>query len=147
MLLRLTKQFSFEMAHALPLYEGKCRNIHGHSYHLHVTIEAPSASISDDASGMVLDFSQLKAIVNQTIIEPFDHALVLPRMEEGQSEATTKAQFAPYGAKLQLVSFQPTTENLLMHFAHLLQPQIPSPARLYSIKLYETDTSCAEIIL
>lgn len=144
MLLRLTKEFGFEMAHALPAYEGKCRNIHGHSYKLFVTVEgAPLHQPGASADGMVFDFGALKALVGQYVVEPFDHALVLPRLEGAAEEPA----FGGYGAKLVLVDFQPTTENLLVHFASLLQGRLPAGVRLHSLKLCETATSCAELIL
>jgi len=149
MLLRLTKQFSFEMAHALPAYEGKCHNIHGHSYKLFVTVEgAPLQQQGAPTDGMVLDFHQLKEIVNRHIVEQFDHALVLPRKGQEQDDNTdSPTQLGGYAAKLILVDFQPTSENLLLHFARLLNGQLPAGTRLHSLKLYETETSCAELIL
>ncbi|MBR3986601.1 MAG: 6-carboxytetrahydropterin synthase [Bacteroidales bacterium] len=149
MLLRLTKQFSFEMAHALPAYEGKCHNIHGHSYKLFVTVEgAPLQQQGAPTDGMVLDFHQLKEIVNRHIVEQFDHALVLPRKGQEPDDSTdSPIQLGGYAAKLILVDFQPTSENLLLHFARLLNGQLPAGTRLHSLKLYETETSCAELIL
>lgn len=149
MLLRLTKQFSFEMAHALPAYEGKCHNIHGHSYKLFVTVEgAPLQHQGAPTDGMVLDFHQLKEIVNRHIVEQFDHALVLPRKgQEPDDNTDSPTQLGGYAAKLILVDFQPTSENLLLHFARLLNGQLPAGTRLHSLKLYETETSCAELIL
>lgn len=149
MLLRLTKQFSFEMAHALPAYEGKCHNIHGHSYKLFVTVEgAPLQQQGAPTDGMVLDFHQLKDIVNRHIVEQFDHALVLPRKgQEPDDNTDSPTQLGGYAAKLILVDFQPTSENLLLHFARLLNGQLPAGTRLHSLKLYETETSCAELIL
>ncbi len=150
-MLRLTKQFGFEMAHALPAYEGKCHNIHGHSYKLFVTVEgAPLQQQGAPTDGMVLDFHQLKEIVTRCIVEPFDHALVLPRNGDGDGFGdgrVLQTPFGTYAAKLILVDFQPTTENLLMHFAHLLEGQLPEGTRLYSLKLYETESSCAELVL
>ena len=149
MLLRLTKQFCFEMAHALPAYEGKCHNIHGHSYKLFVTVEgAPLQQQGAPTDGMVLDFHQLKEIVNRHIVEQFDHALVLPRKgQEPDDNTDSPTQLGGYAAKLILVDFQPTSENLLLHFARLLNGQLPAGTRLHSLKLYETETSCAELIL
>ena len=73
MILRLTKEFSFEMAHALPAYEGKCRNIHGHSYRLFVTVEGtPLMQDGSPTDGMVMDFHSLKECVEESIVEPFD---------------------------------------------------------------------------
>ena len=146
MTLRLTRQFTFEMAHALPAYEGKCRNIHGHSYRLHVTVEgAPKEQSGAPTEGMVMDFHSLKECVESAIVEPFDHALVLPRREGSPEPA--EGTFGGYAAKLVLVDFQPTTENLLVHFARMLEGRFPSGVRLYSLKLFETEKSCAELIL
>ena len=127
----LTKKFCFEMAHALPGYNGKCANLHGHSYHLEVTVESHELN----ADGMGVDFHTLKQIVQTTVVDRFDHALVLP---EGVGIE------AP---NLVTVPFAPTTENLLLHFARLLEPAMPAGARLHSLRLAETDTSVAELIL
>ena len=144
MLLRLTKRFTFEMAHALPSYQGKCHNIHGHSYKLYVTVEgSPLQQEGASADGMVLDFGILKETVQKHIVDPFDHALVLPKTADGQ---LPEDSFGGFAAKLIWVDFQPTTENLLLHFAHLLDGAFPAPTRLYSLKLYETESSCAELI-
>ena len=134
------------MAHALPLYEGKCHNIHGHSYKLFVTVEgSPISRQGASTDGMVMDFSQIKKIVEQCIVARFDHALVLP-----DSDAAANApcdSLGGYPAKLIRVGFQPTAENLLLYFASLLKGELPEHTRLYSLKLYETETSCAELLL
>lgn len=145
MLLRLTKRFTFEMAHALPSYQGKCHNIHGHSYKLYVTVEGtPLHQEGASSDGMVLDFGSIKAIVQQRLVDPFDHALVLPRTP-GTAQPTDALD--GFASKLIWVDFQPTTENLLLHFAHLLDGAFPAGTRLHSLKLYETESSCAELIL
>lgn len=146
MLLRLTKRFTFEMAHALPAYEGKCHNIHGHSYKLFVTVEGePSHAAEGSPDGMVIDFGSIKEIVQQRIVDRFDHALVLPK--QTAKGAPSDTQLGGFAAKIIWADFTPTTENLLLHFAHLLEHAFPTGTRLYSIKLYETETSCAELIL
>ena len=74
--IRVTKSFTFEMAHALWNYDGPCRNIHGHSYQLFVTVTGqPSEDLNDTKLGMVIDFSDLKRIVNQHVVEYFDHSI------------------------------------------------------------------------
>ena len=75
--IRITKQFSFETAHALHGYDGKCKNLHGHSYKLDVTVMgSPISDASDPKYGMVIDFGDLKKIVKEDIVDVFDHATV-----------------------------------------------------------------------
>ena len=77
-IIRITKEFKFEMAHALKGYDGPCRNIHGHSYELLVTISGyPITDTKSPKLGMVMDFGNLKKIVRTAIIDIYDHALVL----------------------------------------------------------------------
>ena len=75
---RVTKIFRFEMAHALWGYDGLCKNIHGHSYVLKVTvIGIPIEDQSDKKLGMVIDFGDLKRVVNKNIVDVFDHSVIL----------------------------------------------------------------------
>ena len=75
--IRITKEFTFETGHAPYGYDGKCRNVHGHSYHLSVTvIGQPIANISEVKLGMVMDFGDLKKVVKEEVVDPFDHATV-----------------------------------------------------------------------
>ena len=139
MILRLTKEFRFEAAHALTGYDGKCRNLHGHSYRLLVTVEgAPETDAASPKQGMVVDFGDLKHIVEEAIVEPFDHALVLSDNSPYRHGFDTKTVVVP---------FQPTCENMLLHFASLLRGKEPKGVRLHSLTLYETATSFAELIL
>lgn len=140
-LIRLTKEFKFEMAHALAGYDGPCRNIHGHSYELFVTIcGRPVEDAGSPKLGMVMDFGHLKKIVRSCIVEEFDHALVLHK-------ATVPAGMSGLGefaGRLILVSYQPTSENLLIDFAGRIKKLLPETVKLYSLKLRETVTSYAE---
>ena len=80
--IRLTKEFSFEMAHTLDGYDGPCREIHGHSYRLFVTVKGrPKDDPSNPKYGMVIDFGDLKRIVAEQIVGRYDHALVMRRTE------------------------------------------------------------------
>lgn len=136
---RNTKEFSFEMSHLLKNHQGACKNIHGHSYKLFVTIKGkPNLNPNSPDYGMLIDFSVLKQIVNKTVIEHFDHAIVV-------SEAAFKNSFLEsYTGKLIVTPFEPTCENLISEFAKLITPSLPQIINLYSLKLYETATSYTE---
>jgi len=138
--IRLTKEFKFEMAHALKGYDGLCRNIHGHSYELLVTITG--VPVSDKSSvklGMVMDFGDLKTIVRSNIVDEFDHALVLNR--ESADEYNQNVEM--FGRTI-LVDYQPTSENMLVDFAQRLINKLPAHVKLHHLLLRETVTSYAE---
>ena len=140
-LIRLTKEFSFEAAHALGGYDGPCREIHGHSYRLFVTIKGtPSTDPKNPKQGMVLDFGVLKKIVNEEIISRFDHALVLRSTADEGLRRVLAEQFD----NVVTVEYQPTCENMLDDFAHRLMKRLPEGVMLHSLRLHETASSYAE---
>jgi len=137
--IRITKEFQFEMAHALLGYDGPCKNIHGHSYQLKVTVKGKvKENTSDSDEGMVIDFGIVKNIVNEQVVHPYDHSLVL-----NQKMKIDKTQFE-FMEKLILLPFQPTCENLLVHYAALIKNQFPKNIHLHSLFLRETPNSYAE---
>ena len=138
--IRLTKEFKFEMAHALKGYDGLCRNIHGHSYELLVTITGiPVSDTNSVKLGMVMDFGDLKKIVRKSIIDEFDHALVL-----SQASANDFAPDVEMFGRTILVDYQPTSENMLIDFVARLKYQLPANVKLHHLLLRETVTSYAE---
>ena len=140
-LIRVTKEFSFEMAHALWNYDGPCRNVHGHSYRLFVTLSGiPSDNPEDPKKGMVIDFTDLKDIVNKEIINLFDHAVTVSGDYDRGKIETFKKLFG----NTVIVDYQPTCENLAADFASRIKKQLSGEVKLHSLKLYETATSYAE---
>jgi len=140
--IRITKHFDFESAHALYGYDGKCKNIHGHSYHLYVTvIGRPIENNQHAKNGMVMDFGDLKVIVKKEIVNKFDHAVVLNENSPHKELADT---ISDHSHKVVLVPYQPTSENMLLDFAERIQSQLPQNVLLHSLKLYETANSYAE---
>lgn len=140
--IRITKRFTMETGHALFGYDGPCKNIHGHSYKLYVTVAGePSADPSDVKHGMVIDFGDLKKIVREEILDKFDHALVLnkntPHLELGK-------QLEARGTRVVFADFQPTSEQLVIHFAQWIQKRLPTAIELVSVRLHETDNNYAE---
>ena len=140
--IRLTKEFSFEAAHALDGYDGPCREIHGHSYRLFVTVKGvPLADAGHPKQGMVMDFGLLKSIVGQEIIARFDHALILQRTAASDDlRATLASRFD----NLVEVDYCPTCENMLADFADRIRPRLPQGVSLHALRLHETATSFAE---
>ena len=137
--IRVTKQFHFEMAHALLNYDGPCKNIHGHSYQLNVTVKGKvKNNTSDSDEGMVVDFGVIKKVVKDLVVDVYDHALVL---NEKANIDTSQFQFMN---KLIRVPFQPTCENMLVYFATLLKNKLPQDISLHSLFLRETNSSFAE---
>jgi len=129
------------MAHVLANHKGWCKNIHGHSYVLHVTIGGtpmPDRGASDD--GMLIDFSELKKLVCDQLLDQFDHSLVL---SDKTSESLINS-LAIYNFKIQKLNFQPTCENLVIYFAGRLIAQMPEPLQLIKLKLFETADSYSE---
>ena len=140
--IRLTKSFTFEMAHALPGHDGPCKHIHGHTYELFVTIMGtPIEDPSSPKFGMIMDFKDIKSLVRETVTDEFDHALVMRRdTAEMLKDSSGNVLFH----RLILTDYQPTTENLVSEFARRLQQKLPQHVNLHSLRLRETMTSYAE---
>ncbi len=140
--IRVTKQFSFETGHALYGYDGKCKNVHGHSYKLSVTvIGTPSTSKDDVKLGMVIDFGDLKKIVKEEVVEPFDHATVF---NKNTPHIELAKELQNRGHKVILANYQPTSENMVIDFAVRIKGRLPKNLHLHSLKLRETETAYAE---
>lgn len=138
---RVTKEFRFEMAHALWNYDGLCKNIHGHSYILYVTIMGePNTDANDPKYGMVMDFGDLKKIVNTEIVNKLDHSLVISDKSKYELLLQTEQMFD----RKHILPFQPTCENMVIDFAERIKKLLPQKVQLYSLRLYETASSYAE---
>lgn len=140
--IRLTKEFTFEAAHMLEGYDGLCREIHGHSYRLFVTVKGkPEADSDSPKLGMVMDFGVLKRIVNEQIVERLDHSFMM-RNTLGAEDVANNLGYR--FSKIVLTDYQPTCENMLADFAERLLGALPEDIELYSLRLHETATSYAE---
>lgn len=140
--IRITKQFSFETGHALYGYDGKCKNVHGHSYKLFVTvIGTPISDTTNVKYGMVIDFSDLKKIVKGEIVDVFDHATVF---NKNTPHVELAKELADRGHNVLLVDYQPTSEMMVIDFAVKIKKHLPENIQLFSLRLQETDSSFAE---
>lgn len=140
--IRITKQFNFETGHALYGYDGKCKNVHGHSYKLSVTvIGTPIIDSSNVKFGMVIDFSDLKKIVREEIVDIFDHATVF---NKNTPHIELANELKNRDHHVILVDYQPTSENMVIDFAAKIKSRLPQNIALHSLRLQETETSFAE---
>jgi len=139
--IRITKEFGFECSHALKNYDGLCRNIHGHSYRLFVTVCGEVLKHENHPKdGMVMDFGDLKTIVFQEIIDKYDHTLVINNhISEEEKEHYRKST-----ERILFTEYQPTCENMVIDFAGIIKSKLPKGIDLMNVKLYETPSSSAE---
>jgi 6-pyruvoyltetrahydropterin/6-carboxytetrahydropterin synthase len=139
--IRITKEFKFEMAHALPGYDGLCKNIHGHSYELLVTVAGrPISDSTNPKYGMVMDFGDLKGIVRKTVVDIYDHSLVL----RSDFSASLVKELRKNYDRIILLDYQPTSELMIADFANKIKAELPESIDLKHILLRETVTSYAE---
>ena len=137
--IRITKEFKFEMAHALHGYDGLCANIHGHSYRLWVTVVGEVKNEKGHTKdGMLMDFTDLKAMVKPSIIDKYDHSLLL-----NANSPHADIDFSAFDKVFHL-PYQPTSENLVIDFAKDIKENLPEDVELLKVVLSETTTSFAE---
>ena len=138
-MLSVTKIVHFEMAHALHGYKGACKNIHGHSYELQVTVTDEKA-INEfiPAPGFIVDFKELKQCISKNLLQIFDHTLLLST-DYLSDHPTLRNQ-----ENLLEWKMEPTAENLLLFMKQQLLENLPNGIRLIKLKLFETKDSYAE---
>jgi len=140
--IRITKQFNFETGHALYGYDGKCKNVHGHSYKLFVTvIGTPIEDTNNVKLGMVIDFGDLKKIVMKEIVDVFDHTTVF---NKNTPHIELAHELEKHGHAVILVDYQPSSEMMLVDFAEKISAKLPEYVKLHSLRLNETENSYAE---
>ena len=140
-MITITKVFRFEMAHAIFGYAGKCKNVHGHSYILHVTVTKNSG---DDgfvpALGFILDFKELKKIIIEKVIEKLDHQLILSNEYLKSNSAFISAE------NMFAWEMEPSAENILIYINQQIESNLSAEIKLQKLQLYETADSYAEWI-
>ena len=141
-MIRITKIFTFETAHVLYNYDGKCKNMHGHSYKLFVTVKGkPINDLDHPKNGMVVDFGDIKKIVKSEIIDLWDHAVLVngasPHKELG-------VDLEQKGHKVIFCNYQPTCENMLYDIAEKIKAKLSGDVNLAYLKLHETENSYGE---
>lgn len=138
-MITVTKIFRFEMGHAIDGYEGMCKYIHGHSYVLHVTVTTTGAGDKPLPSpGFIIDFKELKKIVNGNLVAKLDHSLILSEQYVAKHPDIMQEQ------NLMVLPYEPSAENMLYFIRTELQGAFSEKYDIVRLKLWETCDSFAE---
>ena len=121
-MITVTKLFTFDACHHLPHYEGACHNLHGHTYKLEVTVTGQVITDKTNPKcGMIIDFKDLKKVVNEAVVDKYDHANLNDFFEN------------------------PTAEIMVEHIGVEIIKALPKGVSLVSVKLWEKiDSGYAE---
>lgn len=134
-LVRVTREEEFEAAHLLPGYDGGCKNLHGHSYKIKVTVEGPQ----NKGWGMVLDFKNLKNIIKGIVP---DHKFLANKNDELSMRIVSLLK--DNNLDYVLFDFDTTAENMVGYFAAKIQDeldQLYDDVKVVKIRLWETTNS------
>lgn len=132
--MKIAKEFNWEMGHRLPEHFGKCKNIHGHSYKLMVELDGDL-----DENGMVMDYYNLKKIVNP-IIENLDHAFMVNKNDTPVLEFLEQLD-----SKRVKVEFESTVENITRYFlTEIGKHNLPDNIHKIKVRVCETPDDYAE---
>jgi 6-pyruvoyltetrahydropterin/6-carboxytetrahydropterin synthase len=147
----IAKEFIWSMAHMLANHEGKCKNIHGHTYKMQVEIERVDGGLIHSPGktdhGMILEFYDLNEIIKDTIVEPLDHAFLYWTDSTDELEHEVAVLLKKYDRKLVEISYRPTAENLATDFMKQIDSKLkPLGAGVKELILWESPTSFARVI-
>ncbi len=132
----LKTEESFDAAHFLAGYDGKCRNIHGHRWRVVAEIQGESLKEGQQTRGMLIDFGDLKEIL-KIFCDELDHCLIY---ESGTLKPITIQAFAEENFKVYEVPFRPTAENFAYYFYKKLEGE---GLDVHRVEVYETPNNCA----
>ena len=144
-MLTITKRLEFDAGHRIPQHKSQCRNLHGHRYALEITLEGePVDDPGSSDHGMLMDFSDVKAIAREHLVDPWDHAFLV---HEGDHLVRDLLAQIP-GHKTVVLDRVPTAENLVAIAFGILDPlytaRFGHGLKLKRLRLYETPTSWAD---
>lgn len=148
-MLTATKVFQFDCAHMLSGHEGLCQNLHGHTYKLEVEAQATTSSdviLEGPSAGMVVDFSDLKKIVKECIVDKYDHAFIYNYSSKDMCETQLADTLKAYGKRVVDFPGRPTAENMCVEFLDVLSSTVrPLTFKITRIRVWETQSSYAEV--
>lgn len=132
--MKIAKEFRWEMGHRLPYHNGKCRNLHGHSYKLLVEFEGKV-----DPNGMVMDYYDVKEII-APLVDELDHSFLVYKKDQKLIEALDQLE-----SKKIIVDYHTTAENICIYFLDKIKnSNLPQNITKIKVKVFETETTYAE---
>lgn len=135
----LTTRFTFDAAHRILGHAGKCAYLHGHTYHLEVTVAAQELN----ALGMVIDFDDLRALVRKAVLDRWDHATLL--FEKDPLVPAISGVQAEAPEKVVRLTQNPTAEVLSREAWQAIGRALPPGLRLLRVKVEETPACSSEL--
>jgi 6-pyruvoyltetrahydropterin/6-carboxytetrahydropterin synthase len=143
--MRITRRLEFDAGHRIPNHASQCKHLHGHRYAIEITLCGPVIATAGAADeGMVMDFSEIKAIAQQHVVEPWDHAFLAWRKDESMVNFLSSVP----GHKTVLFDAPPTAEHLSQTAFKILEPlyrsRYGSKLELEQVRLYETPNCWAD---
>jgi 6-pyruvoyltetrahydropterin/6-carboxytetrahydropterin synthase len=144
-MLTITKRLEFDAGHRIPQHKSQCRNLHGHRYALEITLQGePVDDPTSSDHGMLMDFSDVKAIAKEHLVDKWDHAFIVFEDDTLIRDLLEKIP----GHKTVVVDRVPTAENLVAIAFETLEPlyteRFGNHLRLQRMRLYETPTGWAD---
>ena len=132
-MITVTKECHFDAAHLLTNHKGQCKNLHGHTYRVNVRVSG-----GNEGEDMVIDFKDLKQVIQETILDKFDHSFIYDTSSAAEVEIATV--ITKHGMKSVGIPFRSTAENLARYFFQ----QLASRVHVTAVQVYETPDNCAE---
>lgn len=133
--MKIAKEFTWEMGHRLPFHEGKCRNLHGHSYKCMIELGG-----EPDMNGMVLDYYDMKKVI-EPILDELDHSFMVFNGDKELIEVLDKLN-----SKKVVVNFQTTAENICIYLLEKIKSSdMPTNIRSLKVRVLETENTYAEV--
>lgn len=144
----ITKIITFDAGHRLTKHKGKCYGLHGHTYHLEVTVQAEELT----PEGFVIDFADLKEILKTVVENEFDHKFLLSNTRENRFliEGIIRGGDERISDSLVITGYEPTVENIAKAIYKSLSYYFKNIENdrgldITKVKLFETPTSYAEV--
>ena len=143
----ITRRLEFDAGHRIPNHKSQCRHMHGHRYAIEITLSGECISVANSSDeGMVMDFSDVKAIAQKQLVDSWDHAFLV---YEGDKAVADFLATLPNHKTVKL-SFIPTAENLAAEAFRILdsayQDSYGNHLKLQQIRIYETPNNWADAV-